>query len=125
MIGIYIMKMRGVTPDDPRGNIWEWKKNGKQVTVLERKKGAIFGQHYHKGEDPSKDPEIFFLAHGRVRILFERSGEKSEEYFFDAGTIISIDPYIYHELEALEDCVFVEYRKTIFDPACPDTYRRE
>lgn len=126
MTGVYIIRnVKSVNPDDIRGRIWEWKKEGKQITILERKKGAIFGQHYHKGEDPSKNPEQFFLAYGRVRIRFEGGGEESEEHILDAGAFISIDPFIYHELEALEDCVLVEYRKTIFDPASPNTYRRE
>ena len=62
MRGAYIMKIEGVDPNDSRGRTWEWRKVGKQVTILERKKGAVFGQHYHKGEDSSKNPEQFFLV---------------------------------------------------------------
>lgn len=126
MKGVAMMRINGVNPGDPRGRIWEWRgENGKQVTILERKKGVLFGQHYHKGEDPSKNPERIFLAHGRVRVRFECDGEKDEQYIFDPGTIIHIYPYVYHEFKAFEDCVLVEYRETIFDPAHPDTYRRK
>lgn len=47
-------------PRDERGSTFEWKLQDKrQITVLVRKKGSILGKHYHKGKDPSKNPDVF------------------------------------------------------------------
>ena len=54
-------------------------------------------------------------------FTFRESGAR-EERIIEAGQTLEIEPNIYHAMEALEDCVFIEYRVTHFDPNKPDTY---
>lgn len=105
---------------------WSFEKYpGYQVVFFYRDKGSIFGEHFHKGEDPSKNPELFLLISGKVDISFTSlDGSVAKETYDAAHTPIeiAIDPWIFHTMEALTDCVFAEYRETPFDPAYPDTY---
>lgn len=130
MDGIKIGRLQYVEPYDRRGPTYEWKfPSGHQITVFEREKGTKFGGHYHKDEDPSKNPERFYLVRGRLNaVLFmvpvvgPAENPVRLECAFEAGDTIEIYPYTYHKMEALEDCIFIEYRVTHFDPNKPDTY---
>ncbi|KKS38929.1 MAG: hypothetical protein UV01_C0001G0005 [Parcubacteria group bacterium GW2011_GWA2_42_14] len=140
MNGVKIERLNPADPWDRRGLTTEWKfENGSQITVFERKKGIKFGGHYHAGGDPSKNPEKFYLVKGRVRakflvletlrvcgksaVLVPKDKDKvGEEYILTAGNTLTIWPYVYHEMEALEDCIFIEYRVTHFNREKPDTY---
>lgn len=114
---------------DQRGPTREWKfPDGRQITIFERKKGTKFGMHFHRGEDPSKNPEQFYLVSGKISAKFlyqSYQGKKiftAEECVIKAGSTLTIYPFVYHEMNALEDCVFIEYRITHFDKEKPDTY---
>ena len=121
---IKIERLEPVDSKDWRGPTREWKfPDGHQITVFERNKGTRFGMHYHKGEDPSKNPERFYLAKGIIKATFTSHNSKErEEHIFEAGQILEIHPNIYHAMEALADCIFIEYRVTHFDPNKSDTY---
>ncbi|MCD6367602.1 MAG: hypothetical protein J7L45_00790 [Candidatus Aenigmarchaeota archaeon] len=111
---------------DERGYIHNTFKgeDAKQVTVLFRKAGTISGNHYHKGEDPSKNPEKFLIIKGKMKFRAESlEGELLREEIVDDLTEIRIPPFVKHTFEALEDTWFIEYRKTPFDKNNPDTYR--
>mgnify|MGYP001600946164 CR=1 FL=1 len=124
MDGVKIDRLEPVDPKDWRGPTREWKfPDGHQITVFERKKGTKFGMHYHKGEDPSKNPERFYLVRGCMKATFtSRNSEEREEHVVEAGQMFEIHPNVYHAMEAIEDCVFIEYRVTHFDREKPDTY---
>lgn len=104
---------------------WEWKiSDGRQITVYSRRAGEVFGMHFHKGEDPSKNPERFLLLSGRVRVRFS-SGKKKSVKILDANlnpVELIIYPNVLHEFTAETDCLYIEYRLTHFDPNSPDTY---
>lgn len=110
---------------DPRGNTYEWCKGlpGKQVSVYTRHKGVIFGNHYHTGKDPSKNPERFFLIQGKIRLTVWKHGQ-SEKFTtkLGDGTELLLYPYIWHVMEALTDVIFIEYRSKEFDREKPDTF---
>lgn len=106
-----------------KGVTYEWCKNlpGKQVSIYFRKKGTKFANHFHKGEDPSKNPERFFLISGKVEICCEIAG-KTQKFTVNPGEEMLIYPPTKHWAEALEDSIFIEYRATPFDPSHSDTY---
>jgi len=122
MEGVKICRIFPVASNDPRGMTREWKfDGGYQITSYERRGGTQFGGHYHRGDDPSKRPEHLLLVMGRVRATFEYNGQRMQTVL-EAGDALTIAPMICHAMEALEDCLFIEFRFTHFDPQYPDTY---
>ncbi len=125
MHGIAIQKITTVNPADQRGATFElWKGlDGKQVTLYRREAGSVFGNHFHKGLDPAKDPEYFFLLSGEAR-LYAKNGLTNEEIDLVVGPeySFSIAKNIWHRFEALTDVVFLEYRNEVFDPAESDCF---
>lgn len=106
---------------DARGFVREWKfRDGRQVCVFFRKKGVHFAHHYHTGKDSSKNPERFLLLIGRVRVMWWSKGKKKTIRTAMAGEEISIPAMVPHCFDALEDCWFLEYRTTHFDPKHAD-----
>jgi len=119
------LKTSTVAPvsSDQRGSIFEWKlPDHIQVTICVRKAGVQSGGHYHKGTDPSKNPERLFIAAGRVKLTCVDSEGRKEEKILGSGSRIIIYPDIKHYLEILEDAVILEYRITHFDKKNPDTF---
>ena len=116
-----ITEIAPADPADERGPTREWKfPEGIQITIYERKRGSR-SKHFHKGEDPSKNPERLFLIKGKMRIIFETNGVWVER-ILTAGTELIIWPPTRHEVEVLEDAIFVEYRVTHFNPDEPDSH---
>ncbi len=114
-------RQRPVNPSDLRGPIFEWKiPDGRQITVCVRKKGTK-GGHFHKGEDPSKDPERIFVAEGKMEIVLSRE-EKTTRIVLKQGDSIDIYPFIRHSFTFLEDTIVLEYRANYFDKNRSDTY---
>ncbi len=107
-----------------------WKydlPDGKQIMLFRRLKGEPFGAHFHKGEDPSKNPEIFLLLEGKIQFSFvSKEGKKAGPIVLDATSgkpqLLRIQPWAFHFVEALTDVLFIEYRLTPFDPEHPDTF---
>lgn len=127
MRGVEIVKIAPVSRDS-RGESRELFQGlpGQQVTLYKRKKGAAFGGHFHKGLDPSKNPERMFIISGRLEFFAHngRSGETLRTEISD-NTYLTIEKGIYHELRALTDVIFIEYRSTVFDKINPDTFPKE
>ncbi|MEK6926054.1 MAG: hypothetical protein AABW50_02130 [Nanoarchaeota archaeon] len=125
--GIEINKINPVG-EDPRGPTYEWCKGipGIQLTVCKRHKGVVSGNHYHKGDDPSKNPERLLLVNGNFKLIARNDmAEKHLEAIINEGDELIIHPGILHSFEALTDITFLEYRQTIFNKACPDTYAED
>ena len=124
MEGIRIAKVKSKTPDDIRGNVYHVIENrpGLQVTVYTRKSGVSFANHFHKGGDPAKNPEIFFLINGRVEMAAKNQRGEEFKTVLEPGHLLEIDPGIYHSMLALDDVVFFEYRATVFDESNKDSY---
>lgn len=120
-------KISPANPDNDRGKrTWEWKfLEGHQITVYHREEGESFAEHYHKGDDPAKNPERFLLIKGKMSATFVGPSGIPEEEIFDAvenPVEITIFPNIMHGMIALTNCCYVEYRPTYFNPAKSDTY---
>lgn len=123
--GIEINKIHPTDPEDLRGPTYELYKGetGLQVTAYIRRRDVFFGNHYHRGEDPSKNPEKMFLVKGVVRLIAEDGvAKKYLDTIVKEGYEIRIYPNILHSMLALTDVIFLEYRSTIFDRENPDTY---
>lgn len=124
MGGITITSVQSKSPHDERGDVFELFQNlpGKQVTLYTRKAGSTFANHFHTGTDPSKNPELFFLISGQIRLYARNRGGEELRQDIEPMTYISIEKNVYHEMEALTDVIFIEYRATLFDPAQSDSY---
>lgn len=114
-------------PGDTRGPVFEWKKftdkTTVQLTSYARKMGNEFGNHFHKGSDPSKNPELFLLISGEARIWgFNKATKERKETKIGPGTVLVIWPGVLHGFKALTDVVYVEPRVTEFSKENPDTF---
>ena len=121
MDGIKITKQNPVSVD--RGEVYEWCRGieSRQITVYYRNKSEYSGNHYHKGDDPSKNPERFFLVSGRMR-LDAYDGRSRMEEIIEQKTEVIIAPGILHTFLVEEDSVFIEHRATEFNRNHSDTY---
>ena len=113
--------------DHRQRNTWELLHHVggiRQTTVYRRRAGDHSSVHFHKGKDPSKNPEEFYLFAGRAQFRFW-NGVEAEAVLLDAsrGPVkLQIWPGILHFMEAVSDCLYVEVRRTRFDRSHPDTY---
>jgi dTDP-4-dehydrorhamnose 3,5-epimerase-like enzyme len=111
----------------PKGlRTFEWRlPEDRQITVYMRKAGEVAGSHFHKGEVPSKNPELFLLLSGRAMFDFVAVDGKQTSQGLDAayGPVrIVIPPYTLHRLTPVTDITFIEFLSVSFDPKNTDTY---
>ena len=125
--GIDINQLERVNPDDPRGPVYEWCKGvaGQQVSIYHRPGGTPFGNHFHKGDDPAKNPERFFLVKGRVHLRATNPEGQELDVNVDEGSEIIIQPGVLYFFTPLTDIIFLEYRTTVFNRERPDSYPPE
>ena len=128
MEGVEIRKVSVMNPNDERGESYKLFTNeqGVQIILCKRRKGTISGNHYHKGEDASKNPEKLYLISGKA-ILDLYNGLTGERLSvkIEGGTEVRIYPHILHKFKALDDIVFLEYRSTVLDDNNKDSYPAE
>lgn len=111
-----IKKISPIEMEDFEEFNYEWTlPRGKQIIVRIRKKGSKLAGHYHKGEDPSKKPEKFFLAEGKMKVTLIDQEENKEFITLEQGHSLMIPPFIAHQFEAIEDIILLEYRITPFN----------
>ena len=111
---------------DVRGPTYNWNHpDGTSTVIMVRKKGSSIGNHYHKGKDPSKNPERLFILSGKAKVVLvdKRNKENKEAAIVRGGQVLTIFPWISHSIGVMEDLVLVEHRLTPFDPEHPDTHR--
>ena len=130
MDGYKIKKIEPANDSNPRGKrTWEWHlTNGKQISAMRRLKGEVFGNHFHKGDDPSKNPEFILFLDGKAIIEFlDKNGKYSSEQIDAAsGPLeIVIEPWVLHRLIGETDVLYIESRLSRFNPDSPDTYSAE
>ncbi len=129
--GFCVEHIPPANPENERGKrTWEYKPDSEaQVSIYFRKEGETFAGHFHKGKDPAKNPEKFFLLCGKVGVKFTDKSGKGSEIVLDAGeptdprpVKLVIRPLVFHEMRAETDCWYIEYRSRHFDPDNSDTY---
>lgn len=96
---------------NPRGegfSIFSPKKSDSYLLV-NRVKGSISGNHYHKGLIPEKKPELVFLIHGTLNLITKDLENEDESTFvIDTPSMIEIPSYIVHVFKAVTDITFLE-----------------
>ncbi len=95
---------------DERGTTAEilLERTGKALSIF-RKKDTVFGNHYHTGSQATKNPEIFWLLHGTLKLEY-RHIESNEWIVLDAIAPVKIDiyPYVVHRVTAITDAYMLE-----------------
>ena len=106
-ITITPLELRG---EDERGRNFDWDTFRTGTFILcYRKAGSSSGQHYHLGNSPYKDPEIMYLLSGKAYLHWCPLDEnKLRTDVITAPAKVEIPVRIWHELEAIEDCSFIE-----------------
>lgn len=74
-----------------------------------RKAESISGRHYHEGKSPGKNPEVFIILQGEAE-LYAKNLQTDEEIRMEIKepSFIEIYPFIWHEVKAITDFVFLE-----------------
>lgn len=80
-------------------------------------KNKKFSWHYHKLKD-----ETFFLYKGRVLLKYgiDKDINKATDLILKEGECFYIEPYLLHQIIALEDSEIIEFSTEHFDD---DSYR--
>lgn len=101
------LEMRG---QDERGQNFDWQcfRTGTFIFCT-RKAGSSSGQHYHQGNSEYKNPEIMYLLTGTADIHWSPlHASDIRTIRVEAPARIEIPVMIWHELEAVTDCTFIE-----------------
>jgi oxalate decarboxylase/phosphoglucose isomerase-like protein (cupin superfamily) len=126
--GVTVRKLTPANPNNSRGmRTYEYHfSSAIQCTTYYRNAGEEFGGHFHKGDDPSKDPEIFQLISGvMVFFLTDKAGGKRTVHIdaTDRTPVeVLISPFLLHSARAITDVVYIEFRSTRFDPLYSDIH---
>ena len=125
--GFLIEKIKPIDLKDIQGLTYEIFKEEtmKQITISCRPRGVEMGNHFHKGELKSRNPEKDFILFGEG-ILFIHDWRESEingKYEVQAGDLITINAGVYHSLIVRQEIVLLERLWEIYDPLNCDTYR--
>lgn len=83
----------------------------KALGIYYRNKGAVSGRHYHKGTDPTKNPERHVLISGEAELYTKdlMTGEEATQKM-TAPVVWEVGINIYHEVRALTDIIFLEQK---------------
>jgi len=95
--------------DDAGKKVHRFSVSGDRWIAVELEKGTIAGEHYHKGIYHIKNPEVHIILKGRIEYsLKDVRSNKTEKIVVEGPKIVKIKPYVYHELTALDDSMFLE-----------------
>lgn len=98
----------------------EWIVNneeycGKRLFI---KKGAKFSMHFHRFKH-----ETFYVVHGYCQLtLIDTTDARRETFPLVAGNSATINRFMPHQIEALDDTLLIEFSTTHLDS---DSYRVE
>jgi len=89
---------------DERGSLTQLVHEGyKQVNVIESKKDAFRGKHYHKVNE-----EAFYIISGSFKLEASKLGSDIiETYDFKTGDMFLVESYVVHSFYFLEDTTLV------------------
>jgi quercetin dioxygenase-like cupin family protein len=93
-----------------------------EFLLVYRNKGAVSGQHYHKGSSANKNPEDMLLVQGSLLLKWkEIDGTESGEVEVIAPARVLIPAGIWHQTTAQTDIIFIELNSLA--DGSEDTYR--
>ena len=102
-MSLYQLRKTDFQFSDTRGSLVQLVHEGfVQINVLESKKGAVRGAHFHK-----RAIEAFYLINGSVEVTL-RSKEVEEKVVFQKGDFFEIYPFALHNMYFPEDCLMVQ-----------------
>lgn len=82
---------------------------GGQALSIFRKQGTVFGNHYHEGIEPTKNPEKFYVLHGKLKFETRYINQTEwTESIVEAPSKIEIYPNVIHRVTALTDAYMLE-----------------
>lgn len=96
--------------EDSRGSVHfiDLKQLGEYM-IFYRKKGAIGGNHYHKGLSTAKNPEQFLLVSGEATLRWKNLETlESGMNKLISPVEVHIYPWIWHQVEADTDYIMIE-----------------
>lgn len=108
-----VIKVLKIKPEfkDPRGFITRvLDRKGltiKSILYIERKKGVISANHYHK-----KDMHYIFCIKGRIKYSEMDTRDKKNSIgsvTIGNGEMVKSEPYFAHSTEFLEDTIFMTF----------------
>jgi len=74
-----------------------------------RKKGSVFGNHWHEGKSKSKNPEVLVLITGKASVVLEHIDTNEQQILtLSAPDSLEIEPFWKHTFTALSDVSFLE-----------------
>jgi len=96
---------------DERGDIADilYKRPIEHVSVINSKKGALRGDHYHKATT-----QHMFMVKGSLRYYYRKLNEandKTKSVVVKKGEMVTTPPFEVHALEILEDNQFIVFSK--------------
>ncbi|MFH1276080.1 MAG: hypothetical protein ABIH82_03135 [Candidatus Woesearchaeota archaeon] len=109
MQGVKIIDLE-VVKENEKGTTFQFEnRQVPKVLLIKRKQGTISGKHYHTGKNPLKDPETFMILDGEAEVILKNIKTKEEfKEIYKKPVMFKLDPYVYHEIRALTDIIFID-----------------
>lgn len=79
----------------------------KSILYIERKKGTVGGNHYHK-----KDSHFIYVLKGKLKYIeknIDIPKSSIETAYLEPGDMVLTNPHIAHATEFVEDTVFLTF----------------
>ena len=107
---VKISKMN-VVSEDHRGITAELNlpRHQSNFIYITRQQNTLSGNVYHEGKIDNMRPKILILLSGKINFIYRNLNETqitSREVI--SPSIIEIDPYVVHKVEAVEDFIALE-----------------
>jgi quercetin dioxygenase-like cupin family protein len=102
---------------DSRGVGYVLRFGSQEVLVFEIKAGKLRGGEIHSG------PQYSVCVYGSIEVVLKQNG-KCNVSLLSAGSVIIIPKNTPHLFRALEDSVFVEWKKPGVETEYYDPFRR-
>jgi hypothetical protein len=112
-----------VLSKDNRGQTSEllFERSGK-VLFAHRKAGSVSGNHYHKGQQEHKNPEVLWIMMGTVLFKYRKITDNQwQEEQLEGPCKIEIFPNVMHVLEGITDFCMIELNS--LEEHITDTFR--
>lgn len=103
---------------DNKGAVINLDFSGKppiELPVFYRSKGANPEGHFHKGTDPSYDPQYIYVIKGSLEITCIDPNGDQKVLVLEERDMVVIPKMVYHKYLALEDTIFLEPRFEKYD----------
>lgn len=100
------------------------ERSTSEYLLVYRKSGAEFGNHWHEGNSPSKNPEVLLFVGGSMTMwISEPDGGNEECVELNAPLKLKVFPGYLHRFKATSDCSFLEFNS--LDEHIADTFYPE